>query len=151
MKGHVQDLLKDLQAVETALEDEKEMRLQAEHESLHHEATANGLEVQLRAHQRSDLGVDQQLTAIAADEQGKSQQLATAFKTMFRQQTPARQREIRQQIDSYVKDLEKLEDQASQDLQAHGHLRRVKNRSSQSNSDTSQKPENSFAWGAKSP
>merc|ERR1719220_1440292 len=114
------------------MESEKEMRMQAEHESLHHEATATGLEVQL--------GVDQQLKAIAAEDAGQSKELATAFKTMFRQQTPARQREMKQQIDSYVKDLEKLEEQASQDLQAHGHLRRVKNRPGQSNSDTSQKP-----------
>merc|ERR1712048_1050375 len=122
------------------------MRLQAEHESSHQKATANALEVQLRAHQSSELVLDQQLDAIAKDDEGKSQQLATAFKASVRQQTPARQREIKQQIASYVKELEKVEEQASQDHQAHMRLRReVGSPKIKSRSNTSEKPTNNFA------
>merc|ERR550525_521041 len=122
MKKQLNDLLMDLQAIEDSLNQEQKIKSYNQDEASHHEATAAALDLQLRVHQRADIGLDQQLKAILLADNDTSQ--ATALKVSYRTQTPARQREIKQQITSYVQDLDKLQNQAKLDHAARLRLHR---------------------------
>lgn len=123
MKFKIQELLQDLQACEEECQNERRNQQQAEIDSMQHEVSTIALEKQLRSQMRVDAGLDMQLKDMVNSEDRDAKTMATKFKTMFRGQTPTKQRDMKEQIKAFYSDLLEAEAEADKEHQAHISIR----------------------------
>lgn len=124
MKKTIQELFEEITRLQEELDVERELKEQAEDDVAIHEAQAAALDVQTRKLVRNSSGLDRQLKElVSATGASKTKTLSTGVKSMFRSETPARQREMKEQIKHFLDELDVHDGEVSKEHASHAQLR----------------------------
>jgi len=115
MKKQIQQLGQELQISQKKVNQEEQMRQQVEHDTMHHEAHALTLELKMR----TDKALAQKFDELVQSNTGQSKSITADLAKAFRGKTPAKQREMKEMIQSFYSELEAEERQAAAERAAH--------------------------------